>query len=114
MSPQADAVIARLERVRQRWWRCSLVSGLVLAGAFALAVFAAFALLDALLGPAPTRVARAVRRVVVADGRGRRRRAAAAAAMPAESFGNSPPGRDRDARAGKSPDQPRAVRLLVA
>jgi len=50
MSPQADAVIARLERARQRWWRCSLVSGFVLAGAFALAVFAAFALVDALVG----------------------------------------------------------------
>jgi len=50
MSPQADTVIARLERARVSWWRCSLVSGLVLAGAFVLAVFAAFALVDALLG----------------------------------------------------------------
>ena len=46
MFPQVDPVIARLERARQRWWRCSVVSSLVLAGAFALAVFAVFLFLQ--------------------------------------------------------------------
>ncbi len=50
MTSQADEVLARLERARQGWWRYSMVSGLVLASAFALAAFAALALIDALAG----------------------------------------------------------------
>lgn len=48
MSPQAESVIVRLERARRRWWQCSVAAGVLLVAAFALVVFALFALVDAL------------------------------------------------------------------
>lgn len=48
MSPQAEVVIARLERARRRWWGSSLAAGFALTAAASVAALTLFALLDAL------------------------------------------------------------------
>jgi len=48
MPPMAQAVVRRLDEVRQRWWIFTLLTSLVLAASASLAVLLVFMLLDAL------------------------------------------------------------------
>jgi hypothetical protein len=54
MSPQAQAVLTRLESTWNRWWICSLLTGIVLAVAASLALLLAGITADALLQLSPS------------------------------------------------------------